>query len=76
MAGFHFMCLALELYIFVVKMLHDYTAVQILTWRHQSMLAGIAESVMCPAASHMASIYFHCLVSHLISGSKVTRTEN
>lgn len=50
----------------------DYTAVQVLTWRYQSLLAGIAESVMCPALSHMARVYFHkgalsCIMSDLLA---------
>jgi hypothetical protein len=36
------------------------------------MLAGIAESVMCPAVSHMARVYFHigtfsCIASNFLA---------
>lgn len=36
------------------------------------MLAGIAESLMCPAVSHMARVYFHmgalsCIASDFLA---------
>jgi hypothetical protein len=48
-------------YLFFVakKNFQECSAVRILTRRHQSMLAGIAESVIRPAVSHMARVYFH-----------------
>jgi len=59
-AGFYCVCLALGLFIFCCqKNFQECSAVRILTWRHQSMLAGIAESVIRPAVSHMARVYFH-----------------